>query len=45
LRLGERKRLGKGKVRGFTPIGIMECWNSGIMGFKEKKYQSAYNCI
>jgi hypothetical protein len=20
------------KVRGFAPIGMMECWNNGIMG-------------
>jgi len=23
------------ELRGFAPIGIMECWNVGIMGLKE----------
>jgi hypothetical protein len=23
------------RIRGFAPIGMLECWNTGIMGFGE----------
>jgi hypothetical protein len=26
------KKLPDTQVRGFAPIGMMECWNNGIMG-------------
>jgi len=26
------------QVRGFAPIGMLECWNSGIMGFGKMVY-------
>jgi hypothetical protein len=40
------------QVRGFTPIGIFECWNSGVMGSgkmeccaQRKKFQRAHHSM
>jgi hypothetical protein len=27
-----------GRIRGFAPIGMVECWNNGIMGLGIMQY-------